>query len=92
MYMATSAFRMSSSPLFGAPTSPGRAGRVAHDTDQCNAAILQQDAELVPPEPGRRICGAQAPRQPLGDFLEHLIPKGVAERVVDGIEVVEVEE
>ena len=54
--------------------------------------VLQQDRELVAAEAGRGVAGADARVEPLGDLDEHLVAGSVAEAVVDGLEVVEVEE
>ena len=55
------------------------------------ADALEQDPELVAAEAGRGVAGAQAAAQALGDLDEQLVAGGVAERVVDRLEVVEVE-
>ena len=41
--------------------------------------VLEQDRELVAAEPGRRVGGAHAGRDPLGDLDEHRVAGGVAE-------------
>ena len=62
---------------------------------------VEQDRELVAPEPGdgvlaaRRattVRGAQAPLQPARERDQQLIPDEVAEAVVDHLETVEVQE
>ncbi len=49
------------------------------------------DGELVAAQTGDGIRAADAGLQPSADVLEELIPRGVAERVVDVLEVVDVE-
>ena len=56
------------------------------------APVLEQDRELVAAQPGRGVGGAQRLLQPLADLVQQLVAGGVAERVVDGLEVVEVHE
>ena len=53
---------------------------------------LEQHAELVAAEPGRRVGGAQARAQAARDVDEELVADGVPELVVDHLEVVEIEE
>ena len=54
--------------------------------------VLQQDRELVAAEAGGGVGGADAGRDPLGHLEQHPVAGGVAEAVVDGLEVVEVDE
>jgi hypothetical protein len=54
--------------------------------------VLQQQRELVTAEAGRRVTGADARGQALADLDQHLVAGGVAEAVVDDLEVVEVQE
>ena len=54
--------------------------------------VLEQDAELVAAEPGRRVAVAQAAAQPGRHLPEQRVAGGVPEAVVDGLEVVEVDE
>ena len=56
------------------------------------ADLLAHDDELVAAEPGDQVAGADGGAQPLGDLDEQLVTGGVAERVVDDLEVVQVEE
>ena len=53
---------------------------------------LEQHGELVAAEAGGGVARADARRQPLRDLVEHLVAGRVAEAVVDGLEVVEVDE
>jgi hypothetical protein len=59
-------------------------GRIAH--------FLQHHDELVAAEPRHGVAAAQRPRQPRRHLLEDLVADVVAERVVDVLEPVEVEE
>jgi UDP-glucose 4-epimerase len=52
----------------------------------------QEDPELVATEPGGDITGAQPPRQRRADALDHGVAGGVPEPVVDGLELVEVDQ
>ena len=54
--------------------------------------IEQEDAELIAAETGGDVARPQARSEALGDDDEQLVAGGVAEAVVDGLEVVEVEE
>ena len=56
------------------------------------AAVLQQDRELVAAEPRGGVRRAQVAEEPLADVAQDLVAGGVAERVVDRLEVVEVHE
>ena len=53
---------------------------------------LEQDPELVAAEPRDRVGGAHAGHEPLGHELQQLVAGRVPEPVVDGLEVVEVDE
>ena len=53
---------------------------------------LEQDRELVAALPGRDVLGPDRARQALGDLDEEAVAGPVAERVVDDLEVVDVEE
>src|SRR5262249_36020861 len=53
---------------------------------------LDQKRELVAAEPRRRVVRAQALLQLLAHILQHFIARGMAERVVDLLEAVEIEE
>ena len=55
------------------------------------AQVLQQHQKLIAPEPGHRVALAHAGRQPLGDLLQQHIAHVVAQRVVQGLEVVQVQ-
>ena len=56
------------------------------------ADVLEQDRELVAAEARGGVAGADARVQALGDLEQHLVAGGVAEAVVDRLEVVEVDE
>jgi hypothetical protein len=51
-----------------------------------------EHGELVAAEPGRHVAGLQAAPQPLGHHPQDLVAGGVAEAVVDGLEVVQVQQ
>ena len=51
---------------------------------------LEQHGELVAPEAGHGVTGPGRASQPLGDGDEQLVAGGVAEAVVDHLEVVDV--
>ena len=55
-------------------------------------ASLDEDRELVPAEPGDRVAGTDAAAQGIGNGDEHLVARVMAVVVVDGLEVVEVQE
>ena len=55
-------------------------------------AVIDQDRELVATEPSGDIVGAQDFAQAVGDVHEEAIARRVAQRVVDDLEVVEIEE
>ena len=65
-------------------------GRPLDVSDRVDA--LEEDGELVAGEPGHRVGGPHGLDQPLGDGLQQPVAGVVAERVVDVLEVVEVEE
>ena len=54
--------------------------------------VLGQDRELVAAEAGHRVAGAHGLLQPRGDCGEKLVAGRVSQRVVDELELVEVEE
>ena len=54
--------------------------------------VLGQHGELVAAEPGHEVAVPDGAGDPLGDRDEQGVAGGVAERVVDDLEVVEVEE
>ena len=54
--------------------------------------VLDQDGELVSAEARGRVGRAHGLEQASGDLPQHLVARGVAEAVVDRLEVVEVEE
>ena len=56
------------------------------------ARVWEHQRELVAAEPGDETVVAGDQAQPLADLGEHAIAEVVAERVVDGLEVVEIEE
>ncbi len=47
--------------------------------------------EFVAAEPGDHVVGAQRPRQPLRDAADQLVADRMAERVVDVLEVIEID-
>ena len=54
--------------------------------------VVGEDRELVAAQAGDEVAGADRVGDPLGDGLEERVAGGVAERVVDDLEVVEVDE
>ena len=54
--------------------------------------VLQQDGELVAAEAGGGVSGADAGGDPLGHLEQHPVSGGVPETIVDGLEVVQVDE
>ena len=54
--------------------------------------VLHEDDELVAAEAGHRVGGTHDPLEPAGHLDEQVVADGVAERVVDDLEPVEVEE
>ncbi len=54
--------------------------------------VRQEDSELVAAEPGRQVVRSDAAADPVRDRGEEPVAGRVAERVVDDLEVVEVEE
>ena len=54
-------------------------------------AVFEQDRELVAAQPRGRV-GRRRSEEPFGDVAEELVAGGVAEAVVDRLEVVQVEE
>ncbi len=54
--------------------------------------VIEENNELIAPEPGRGVVGSQASLEPGGDGLEQQIAARMAEGVVDDLETVEVEE
>ena len=66
--------------------------RAAACSASAGIGLLDDDRELVAAEPGDGVAGAGHDLEPLGDGHEQLVALGVAEPVVDGLEVVEVQE
>ena len=60
--------------------------------DSAILAIGKNDLELVPSEPEHLLAVADDPGQALGDLLQEDIARRMAERVVDLLEPVEVDE
>ena len=56
------------------------------------ADLGDEHGELVAAEPGRQVVRLQAAPQPLGHHPQDLVAGGVAEAVVDGLEVVQVQQ
>ena len=54
--------------------------------------VLEQDRELVAAEPGGGVGRADAYRDALSDLEQNPVADGVTEAVVDGLEVVEIDE
>ena len=54
--------------------------------------LLQQERELVAAQAAGRVLGAQDAHQPLGHEAQQLVTGRMSERVVDGLEVVQVNE
>ena len=54
-------------------------------------ALGKSDGELVSAEPGEHVALAQALAEPVGDRVQQLVARLVAERVVDLLEAVQVE-
>src|SRR3989442_1311245 len=54
--------------------------------------VVEEDRELVAAEAGRQVPLADAAPDPLGDRDEERVARGVTHRVVDDLEIVEVEE
>jgi len=54
--------------------------------------VLNQDGEFVPTHARDRIAGTHGANKPLAHRDEELVAFAVAEAVVDGLEIVEVEE
>jgi hypothetical protein len=72
-------------------------GRLERRADACGGLQrigggLEQHGELVAAEPGDGVAGAGRAGDPLRDAHEQLVTGGVAEAVVDRLEVVQVEE
>ena len=54
--------------------------------------LLQQERELVAAQAAGRVLGAQDAHQPLGHEAQQIVTGRMSERVVDGLEVVQVNE
>ena len=54
--------------------------------------LVDEDRELVAAQSGHGVAGPYAGQQPLGGGQQEQVARCVAERVVDGLEAVEVEE
>ena len=78
------------------PRRIGAASALRHAAGQRDGVglvdVLADDDELVAAEAGDQVAGAHGGAQPVGHLDEQLVAGGVAERVVDDLEVVEVEE
>ena len=74
----------------GAATTSDR--RCARTSASLLSQAVGEDDELVAGEARDEVVGAHAPDEPLGDADEHLVADRVTERVVDHLEVVEVDE
>ncbi len=54
--------------------------------------VLDEDRELVAAQPGDRVTVPGALAEPERDDAEHLVPDEVSECVIDGLEIVEIDE
>ena len=72
--------------LEGAEQAPGQPDRVGG-----SAGVLHQDRELVTAQPAGEVAPAQAGADPVPDLDQQLVPRGVAEAVVDHLEAIDVE-
>ncbi len=70
---------------------PGLADVAKHALGGIEVGVGQQDAELVTAETSDEVGRTQTAREGLGEYREQLIAFPVPERVVDLLEVVEVE-
>src|SRR5215204_4332805 len=71
-------------------TAASRSPRVTASAS--SATWGRSTANSSPPSPGGGVGGLQAAPQPLGHHPQDLVAGGVAEAVVDGLEVVQVEQ
>ena len=74
-------------PLEGAQNPPGDVGGLRRVRDS-----VEQDGELVAAEPGDRVRRADGVQEALRHLAQDRVAGRVAEAVVDGLEVVEVDE
>ena len=89
--MLTGAFAAAPSCAGAGPERPDQAlGDAPRDGHL--RGIPEEDRELVAADPGREVPGPQGRLDALADGREELVARGVAEGVVDDLEVVEVEE
>src|SRR5690606_13387957 len=56
-----------------------------------SVGIAQQTAEFLPTEPGQQVGTAQAPLQTVADVAQGLVPGFVAPAIIDGLEMVKIE-
>jgi hypothetical protein len=77
-----------------APRSRTAASKAAAAAGRANRDVraVEQDPELVPAETGGEIAVAQVAAEACADHRQQLVTHRVAGGVVDGLEVVEVEE
>ena len=68
-----------------------RAQPLGHDRAAVRVGLRQQHHELLAALPERQVDLAQPGAQPAGELDQHGVPGGVAVRVVDLLEVVQVE-
>ncbi len=72
---------------------PQRGGEArAHRRSAAAIDIVGEDRKLVAAEPRQQIAGAGDAAEPLDDELQHLIPDGMAVKIVDAFEAVEIQE
>ena len=80
-------------PLISTGRSSARRIRAAASAASAEPATpSSRTANSSPPKRATVSVGRTAILQPAADLLEHLVARGVAEAVVDGLEVVEVDE
>src|SRR2546426_7626748 len=53
---------------------------------------VHENHELIAADPGKSVCLANPASHPFGDLLEQTVPRLVAQRVVDRLEAVDVEQ
>src|SRR6266702_3995977 len=91
---ATPMLAWTSSSCPSATTGAAKAARIrsAMSTPAPGVCALEQDGELVAAQPGGGVARADAAAEALGHAGQEGVPDHVAERVVDGLEVVEVDQ
>src|SRR5690606_29393701 len=56
-----------------------------------SVGTAQQNTELLPAKPGQQVGTAQAPLQTVADMAQGLVPGFVAPAIIDGLEMVKIE-